>query len=116
MSESAAEIAMEWLTKSQQPDELGWTLLDEAPYEDPELAWQGVLSLLQRDLTPEQLALLAAGPLETLLSLHGSNYIERVESEATQNPRFNYLLGEVWRCNASQDVWDRVQKARKETW
>lgn len=116
MSGSTADIAAEWLAKSQLPDGERWTRLDEAPYENPEAAWQGVLSVLEHDLTPQQLALLAAGPLEELLSLYGSEYIERVEREAAQNTRFNYLLGGIWRCNASQDVWDRIQKARKETW
>ena len=116
MPDSAEEIAREWLVKSVLADGERWSALDEAPYNDPELTWQGILAVLLHELSPEQFALLAAGPLETLLSRYGPDYIERVEREAAQNPKFNYLLGGVWRCLAVKDVWDRVQTARKKTW
>jgi hypothetical protein len=116
MPNNAAEIAQEWLAKSSLPAGERWSRLDEAPYDDPELTWHGVLAVLQHELTPEQFALLAAGPLETLLSRYGPDYIGRVEREAAENSKFNYLLGGVWRCTAPQQVWERVQAARKETW
>ena len=116
MLDDAAEIAAEWLANSRMTVGNPWGRLDEAPYSDPELTWQGVLAVLQSDLSPEQFALLAAGPLETLLSRYGADYIERVECEAAHNAKFNYLLGGVWRCGAARDVWDRVQAARRETW
>ena len=113
---SKPDIATEWLVKSNLPDGQRWSSLDDASFDEPEIAWKGILSVLQHELTAEQEASLAAGPLEILLSLYGDRYIELVEREAAQNPRFNYLLGGVWRCNASEDVWNRVQKARKQTW
>lgn len=98
----------------------GWlrgehTMFD-ACTEQPEVAWSATLRLLHRDLTEDQLALLAAGPLETLLAYHGEAFIERVEREALKNPRFNHLLGGVWRNDIPADIWQRVQKARKEVW
>jgi hypothetical protein len=116
MSDNPADIAAEWIAKTSLPEGQRWSRLDEAPYHDPELTWRGVLGVLQHELTAEQFALLAAGPLETLLSRYGCDYIERVEREAAQNPKFNYLLGGVWRCTAPQEVWERVQAVRKETW
>lgn len=84
--------------------------------EQPEVAWSATLRLLTRDLKEEELALLAAGPLETLLAYHGEAFIERVEREAQDNPRFNHLLGGVWRHDMPEEIWKRVQKARKEVW
>jgi hypothetical protein len=109
MSEAAIEAAVEaWLAGEH-------TMFDTCT-EQPEVAWSATLSLLERDLTGEQLELLAAGPLETLLAYHGAAFIERVEREAQSNPRFNRLLGGVWRHEMPEELWERVQRARKEVW
>ena len=81
-----------------------------------EVAWGAILIILQRDVSNEEKALLAGGPLETLLSLHGSTFIDRVEQQAKENPAFNHLLGGVWKGEMSPDIWERVQKARKRVW
>ncbi len=82
----------------------------------PEIVWAAILEILQRDLTAEQEALLAAGPLEDLLSSHGSVLIDRVEQQAKQNPRFNHLLGGVWQLEMTPEIWERVQRVRAEVW
>src|SRR5437016_12763317 len=82
--------------------------------EAPEIAWSAILQIFQCELTEEQMSLLAAGPVETLLSHHGSTFIERVEREARQSSRFRYLLAGVWRLSMTRDVWDRVRRARGE--
>jgi hypothetical protein len=88
----------------------------DACTEEPEAAWLAILEISQRDLTDEEKSLLAGGPLETLLAWHGSTFIDRVEKEATNNSRFNYLLGGVWRQDMPDEIWDRIQKARKTVW
>ena len=88
----------------------------DAVREVPETVWPAILKILEHELTDEQIALLAAGPMEDLLADHGAQFIDRVEAEAEQNPRFNHLLGGVWRSHMSDDIWARVQKARKEVW
>lgn len=110
------ELAAEWHAFSQQERPDLWSQLDEAPYEDPEAAWAGILAALELEFTGLQEAILAAGPLENLLSLHGEQFIERVEAEAARNPRFNHLLGGVWQCSMSEGVWGKVQAARREVW
>lgn len=92
-----------------------YTMYD-AVYDSPEVAWQAILEILKRGVDDKQLSLLAAGPLESLLSSHGAQFIERVEQEAARNPSFNHLLGGVWQLEMSQDIWLRVQKARKDVW
>jgi len=47
--------------------------------DDPETAWVFILKVLQENLTEEQKALLAAGPVEDLLALHGAKFIDHVE-------------------------------------
>ena len=64
----------------------------------------------------EAFSLLAAGPLEDLLSEHGPVFIDRLEQEATASKRFDHLLGGVWRLSMTDDVWNRVQKARSAVW
>jgi len=88
----------------------------DACTEEPETAWHAILELSRRPLTEEQEELLAAGPLETLLSLHGPTFIDRVLKEAESNPRFNYLLGGVWRREMPDEIWEPIVKVRKETW
>ena len=84
--------------------------------EEPELAWQAINEIIMRDLTEDQMALLAGGPLETLLSLHGGAFIDRVEGEAKRNQRFNHLLGGIWRHEMPKEIWERIERARKEVW
>ncbi len=51
-------------------------------HDTPEFVWEVILQILQRELSEEQLALLAAGPLETLLAGHGGLFIDRIEQQA----------------------------------
>jgi len=81
-------------------------------YDSPEVAWLAILEILARELTDDQMASLAAGPLEDLLSIHGPKFMERVEIEAKQNERFNRLLRDVSQNEMPPKIWKRVQKAR----
>ncbi|HEV2453479.1 MAG TPA: hypothetical protein VGY98_04420 [Verrucomicrobiae bacterium] len=92
-----------------------YTMFD-ACTEEPEDAWLAILQIVRCELTEEQVSLLAGGPLETLLTWHGSKFIARIESEAKENPKFNYLLGGVWRQEMPDEIWDRIRKVRKAVW
>lgn len=81
-------------------------------FDTPEFVWEVVLQIIQHDLTEEQQALLAAGPIEDLLALHGAQFIDRVEQQAQASPRFANLLGGVWRRDMPEDIWNRVERAR----
>lgn len=114
MTKSVTDVVQYWLEQSQRPDG-DVTLYDVVHYE-PEIAWPAILQILTNELTEDQIAVLAAGPLEDLLGVHGLQFIDRIEREAEQNSRFNHLLGGVWKNQMTQDIWERVQKARKEVW
>jgi hypothetical protein len=83
---------------------------------DGEQLWEFVLAAYKRDLSDKVIAMLAAGPLEDLLAKCGVDYIDRVEELARKDPRFNYLLGGVWRNSMTDDVWQRVQAIRNNVW
>jgi hypothetical protein len=95
--------------ESQSGELIGWDEFDWAVQDYPELAWQAILEALNQPRMEPYLGTLAAGPLEDLLSTHGANFIERVESEARANPRFAWLLGGVWQHKMSEELWGRVQ-------
>lgn len=83
---------------------------------DPEGLWQFIQTAYKREMSDRLFAVLAAGPLEDLLCDHGPDFIDRVETEARQNPRFRELLGGVWCRNMAADVWERIGKYRGPTW
>jgi len=85
------------------------------PDEAPEECWSAILEVLGQEPSQKVISVLAAGPLEDLIELHGPEYIERIESEAKNNPRFRYLLGGVWE-SSTPEVWSRIEQARDEAW
>ena len=92
-------------------DETFWSVeqLWELSRNDPETAFDVILSILQADDTFPIVAVLSAGPLEDLLAHHGPAFIDRIEDEASRNPRFRHLLGGVWKNSMTDEVWNRVQ-------
>lgn len=92
-------------------DELFWSfdVLSGLTRNDPDAAFDVILSILAADDSDVIEANLAAGPLEDLLGYHGPAYIDRIEGEAARNPRFRHLLGGVWQNAMTDEVWVRVQ-------
>lgn len=84
--------------------ELDWLVNDA-----PERAWETILDILADPHAEPILGTLAAGPLEDLLTYHGSMFIERVETRAMSDPHFATLLGGVWQCEMTDEIWHRVQ-------
>ena len=78
--------------------------------------WRFITTVYKRDLSDTAIGVLAAGPLEDLLAKQGPEFIERVEELARKDPKFNHLLGGVWRNSMTVEVWERVQAARHEVW
>ncbi len=76
----------------------------------PEMVWHLILGVLEREVSQEVLIMVAAGPLEDLLSDWGSEYIDRVEQLARTDEKFRDLLRGVWgRNRMPEDVWIRLQ-------
>jgi hypothetical protein len=88
----------------------GWfqTVAEELPA----VAWPVVLALVQLARSDEDLAWVAAGPLETLLAHHGALVVGRVEQEVAVNHKFRKALSQVWRNRIPDAVWRRVETLR----
>ncbi|AUD77727.1 hypothetical protein CW740_00140 [Kangiella profundi] len=86
----------------------------ELENEHPELCWKIILEILHREPSQKVKEMLAAGPLEDLIDLHGEEYIEVIEEEAKINPEFRKLLRGVWE-SSTPEIWNRVLKARMNT-
>ena len=106
--QGSPEYETNWWAVSEVID---WTLEGNG-----DRLWQFVLEIYKRDLPDEIIAVLAAGPLEDLLAKRGVDFIDRIEELARKDPKFNYLLGGVWRNTISDEVWQRVQVIRNHVW
>ncbi len=79
----------------------------------PDLCLDAVLDSLALATTPEEAALIAAGPLEDLIAANGPAVIDRIEAEAAARPRFRYALTGVWaEGSAGTPLWQRIEAAR----
>ncbi|MDB5762941.1 MAG: hypothetical protein JWQ21_1936 [Herminiimonas sp.] len=87
-----------------------WDLNDE----HPGLCWKAILEIVDRKPSLKVIGMLAAGPLEDLIHHHGHEYIDRIESEAKNNPDFKRLLDGVWE-SSTPEIWSRVEAIRRMT-
>lgn len=75
----------------------------------PEQQWAFILTSVAQTTTDDELAHVAAGPIEHLLGWHGEAFVDRVEAEAATNPRFARALTGVCKYLIPDAVWARVQ-------
>jgi len=87
--------------------------LDELVKFAPELAFEVILALLSQTENEDVLENLAAGPLEDLIRIHGKNFIQRIEVEASENSKFKDLLSGVWQVG-DPEVWSRIEQLLKD--
>lgn len=101
----------EWLEWCSNPngDSIGHSEFSWIVENEPEKGWLAILAALQDPRQEFGLGNLAAGPIEDLLSFHGNDFIERVETEAKINPKFAWLLGGVWQHTMTDEIWSRIQ-------
>ena len=64
-----------------------------------------IVEILNIETNPVMLSLLAAGPLEDVISMQT---IDRIEREAAVNERFHDLLGGVWYYRAPDELTARL--------
>jgi hypothetical protein len=116
------KIVDAWVTaygaeeRSATRKENQWAV-DEVNGATPAFLWEFILATYKRtDLSDLAISVLAAGPVEELLSYAGAEYIDRIEILARQDPAFNNLLGGVWQLNTPDAIWKRVEKVRLKSW
>lgn len=84
--------------------------------DDPELCFDIIGVIRSLDGSDLILSNLAAGPLEDLLSMHGSDFIERIECLAKSDSQLKRMLGAVWKNSIPDPVWDRVKAIADKSW
>src|SRR5262252_3960714 len=77
------------------------------PHKKPQLLWEVICEVLRTSPPLEVEEILAAGPLEDLICVFGAEMLERIEVEASRNPRFASLLPRVWIRKADDEVTRR---------
>ncbi len=114
MTKEISDIVSSWIICTEH----FWAheALNELIDSNPEQAWLVIQEIARHDFDDESKAMFAAGPLEEMLAKHGPRFIDRIEARARADPKFNDLLGGVWKSTMSDEVWIRVQAARKEKW
>ena len=107
-----AELARAWVeqySKSERDrDDNFFVMMDyerDLREEDPDKAIDLIVEILKIETNPVMLSLLAAGPLEDVISMET---IERIEREASVNQRFHDLLGGVWYYRAPDELKARL--------
>ncbi|SDJ10740.1 MULTISPECIES: DUF6869 domain-containing protein [Bradyrhizobium] len=109
---SVPELARAWVeqySKSDRDrDDNFFAMMDyerDLREEDPNRAIDLIIEILRLETNPALLSLLAAGPLEDVISMET---IDRIEREAFANKRFHDLLGGVWYYRASDELKARL--------
>jgi len=109
---SVPQLARAWIeqySKSDRDrDDNFFTLMDferDLREEDPDRAIDLIVEVLRTETNPVLLSMLAAGPLEDVISM---NTIDRIELEAAANTRFRDLLGGVWYFRAPEELKARL--------
>ena len=123
---SPIEIADEWLDKWSGPgtpaigDGVSDCALDwDLPRDQPALCLASiveVLGRLQKSDPNRLLAVLAAGPLEELLTHNGVAVIDQVDLLARRDPPFRRLLNGVWFNGISPGVHAKLSKYLGQAW
>jgi hypothetical protein len=89
----------------------GWAteLLVHLIDDEPDMAWDLILGLVERAPDVDALSWVAAGPLEDLLCHHGVEFIDRAEARAASNIRFKQCLAGVSDSNRmDSEVYARI--------
>lgn len=95
------------------PDFWTFALIDDLARTAPDVCLDLVMAALPLCRTPEEVALVAAGPLEDVITANGAAVIDRIEHLAAREPRLTYALTGVWlRGTTGTPIWRRIEAAR----
>lgn len=92
----------------------GWAteLMVHLTEDEPGVAWDLIVDLVERAPDDDALGWVAAGPLEGLLCKHGPDFIDPVEVLARDDERFRKCLAGVGGLGEMEpDVYARMRRA-----
>jgi hypothetical protein len=129
---SSAELAADWIASRRDDADdtsghLAQFLLVDFPQDEPDLTWDTIRLVLKGYLEADFYAdtlteaqtvcgVLAAGPVEDLLSFHGHRFIDKFEDEARRDRRMAWVLGGALRFQMTDEIWNRVRLAADYTY
>lgn len=98
------------------PDAWTFALVDKLTEHHPAQALEAIRAMLAACDSPDDVALVAAGPLEDLIQRHGPELIDEIEALAGRAPRFAYALTGVWppEDGGHPLLWARIEAARRD--
>jgi hypothetical protein len=76
--------------------------------QDPEAAWPVIVEIVRRSVNDRILAFVAAGPLEDLIRLHASTFIDRIEAVAKGDEQFRKAVSGAWVDDMPPDIEQRL--------
>jgi hypothetical protein len=79
---------------------------------DPLYAWDLIVEVVRLDPTRRSWDVLAAAPLEDLLTLHGTIIIDYIADEIEQSEHLRELLRGVRQFGTPDAIWERVKTLR----
>jgi uncharacterized protein DUF6869 len=88
-----------------------WAATDllELTHDDPERAWSITVRIIDAASDDLFLAVVAAGPLEDLLTCHGSLLIERAEAAAVTDAKLLNCFAAMYLSGMTPAVRDRIR-------
>jgi hypothetical protein len=100
---------------ADHPDAWTFALFDVLTGEYPDRGLEASRAALAACESPEEVAGVAAGPLEDLIAQHGPALIDEIEALAARAPRFAYALTGVWpQGKEGSLLWARIEAARRD--
>jgi hypothetical protein len=72
-------------------------------------AYEVIRELVRQAPSPYVLSIVAAGPLEDLLSDWGERIIDRLETDARDDPKLMAACAGVWKLYMPDEVWNRLR-------
>jgi hypothetical protein len=117
--EERNQLAIAWITLQTTPqsapqhDALFWSFRQtyDLVREDPEEAWQLILTIWSLDQSLPARQSLSGGLIEELLCFHGERMIPSIERQAKADPLFAMLLVGMAKGTMTNEVWSRLQLA-----
>ncbi len=113
LTKETASLIEAWIEfqRSNNP-ELQWTVMafDDLTNNNPQTAWLALETTYEQIKNePDIVGMLAAGPLEDLLSQNGEKVFGKLKYYIESNPEFKECLKGVWQNLMSDDFYARVK-------
>jgi hypothetical protein len=109
--EHVVSVWIRYHTSHNEFDFWAWEMAQGLVREDPDEAWQLILSLIEKAPYAEMVAVIGAGLTEDFIMAHAALFIDRIEEEASRNARLKEALANVWIMRLDPDLFDRIEQA-----